>query len=176
MKEETKSFFAVILVIVAMLALVGIRLITSSPEKARVADEETNARIIIDYPKNEGYRYVKEEESENGELSQEDGDYIINIELDKESLKPYEGDFEKYQEMQTASVSSEEITLNGVKGYGYYDKEKDQYQIVLPFDDFETIANINIRPKIRFSGTTGEDIYRREEIQELLKTIQIRNN
>ena len=99
MKEETKSFLAVILVIVAMLALVGIRLITSSPEKARVADEETNARIIIDYPKNEGYRYVKEEESENGELSQEDGDYIINIELDKESLKPYEGDFEKYKEI-----------------------------------------------------------------------------
>ena len=78
--------------------------------------------------------------------------------------------------MKTASAKSEDVTINGIEGFGYYDKERDQYQIVLPYGDFQTIANINIRPKVRFSSVTGEEIYNREEIKQLISTIKIKRD
>ena len=54
--REIKIVLAVILVIAVMLAVVYIRIQTMAPEKGRIADEETNARIVIDYPKNEDVR------------------------------------------------------------------------------------------------------------------------
>ena len=72
-KESKQSIIAAISVIVIMLGIVYIRIIIDAPKKGRIADETSNARIVIDYPKNEDYKYTEiKGEKETGELSQED--------------------------------------------------------------------------------------------------------
>ena len=170
--DENRTKIVIILVsLVIVIILAAILVVMQLRPEKKEKVESKNVRVSIEYPKNEDYRYVQEENS--AELSQEEGDYIIDVQIDTETLKEYKGDYENYKKIKKSTTNIEEIVVDGINGFGYYESDKDQYIISVPYKT-DTIVNINIRPKVRFSGANAKEIYQRENIQEIIKNIKIR--
>ena len=131
--------------------------------------------ISVYYPKDQGYEYkvIDSAKLQTSEISKEGEDFIINVIIDTETLKNnYKGDFEEYKEVKTAGISSEDITINGITGFGFYNSNEDKYQIILPYDLSQTV-NIEVQPIIRFTGDSGEELFRREDVRKIIDSIKI---
>ena len=181
-KEQKKIGSKQIYVIVALsiaiiLIILGVLLTrkTSKEVTQKISTDNKDVTVSVNYPKDEDYEF-KERDSElkKVEISQKNDDYVINIEIDTETLKnTYRGNFDEYKEIKTAGFNSQDITINDITGFGFYDPNKDQYQIVLPGNGSTTV-NIYVVPVIRFKGESAEKIFSRENVRNIINSIKIK--
>lgn len=134
--------------------------------------------LNISYPANQGYIYSPNQNSRarTSELTKEGGDFIITFKIDATTIGYYfNGDFNAIRNRRSENYEINDVNINDMKGFGYYKSSTDQYIIVLPIDEKRT-TEITIEPTERFKSVTGKDIYEREEIKEIIKSVKIIKN
>ena len=116
------------------------------------------------------YKEIQGKSMKTAEITNKNEDFIFSIKIDTETLGYlYRNSFEKYKEDKQ---NSEDITINNITGFKYYDESTDQYQIVFHVNEEETIL-ITIEPMVKGEGTTAKDIYNMKEVQDILESIKI---
>ena len=181
---STKSIFIVVTVVLISALSIIIPLFSAKEEAPNIREkiELEDTTISIQYPKNESYvlktlEDTNQKESDKGskvELSQESGDFIIDITVNKTTLKnEYMGNFKKYKEIKTSGLESQDITTNeGKTGFGYYNNNYDEYQVIFQGNNTETII-FTIKPMIKDKGEDAKTIFNRQNIQEIIKSVKI---
>lgn len=170
-EPKTNKFILTIIAVIVAVSVCMIISVMFSNEKLQFEDDT----IIISYPKPNDYIYKEVNQNpKTYEISNKNGDFIITIAIDNSTLEnEYDGDFEKLKEMKTFDTESEDITINGVLGFGYYNEEQDQYQIILPCKETQ-ILKVNIQPVVRFSGENAKELYKREDVKLIIDNIRIK--
>ncbi len=181
-KSKASPIRKTIITIIALIIIISICIVITLiyvGDRINIVKEEIqieDATIVIEHLKDE--EYIKEQTTNDKEkiteISKEDSDYIIDVSINKNILKDeYMGDFQKYKEVKTIGIESENITTEaGIQGFGYYNKDLDEYQITFPYKETE-ILNLKIKPKVKFKETTAKSIFEREDIQKIIKNIKI---
>ena len=170
-EPKTNKFILTIIAVIVVVSVCMIISVMFSNEKLQFEDDT----IIISYPKPNDYIYKEVGQNpKTYEISNKNGDFIITIAIDNSTLKDeYDGNFEKLKEMKTFDTESEDITINGVLGFGYYNEKQDQYQIILPCKETQ-ILKVNIQPVVRFSGENARELYKREDVKLIIDNIRIK--
>ncbi len=177
-KIGKKQIYVIIFLIIAIvLIIIGVLASgkVSNEVTQKISTDDKDVVVSVNYPKEGDYEY-KEMKSDlkKVEISQKNEDYVVNIEIDTETLKnTYKGSFDEYKEMKTAGFNAQDITINGLTGFGFYDSNKDQYQIVLPGNGSTTI-NVYVVPIIRFKGENAEQLFSKENVRSIIDSIKIK--
>ena len=83
------------------------------------------------------------------------------------------GDFKKYKEIKTSGLEAQDISTDtGVEGFGFYDSNHEEYEVIFLGNNLE-IINIVVKPIIRGKGSNGKEIFNRENVQKIIKSIKI---
>ena len=185
--EETKAepttnkflIFIIIAIVIASACMILSAIFAN--EKLKFSDDTQiqgsgDVTVVINYPKPNDYIYKEVGTNpKTYEVTNKNGDYIVNITLDNTTIKnEYNGNFNNFREIKTIGVNSEDITINNVTGFGFYNKNQDQYQIFLPCGENQMVK-INVQPVIRFSGENAEELYKRDDVKTLIDSINIKN-
>lgn len=185
-KEETEkiklSKRQIQLIVAIVLALILIIIIAVIFTEEKTGDKREKIKgdsigVSVSYPKEQGFEYkvIDSAELQTSEIIKEGEDFVIDIIIDNKTLKNnYRGDFIEYKEVKTAGVESEDITIDGITGFGFYNKNEDKYQIILPYDSTQTV-NIEVKPIVRFTGDNGETLFKRDDVRKIIDSIKINN-
>lgn len=170
-EPKTNKFIIIVIAVIVLVSVCMILSVMFSNEKLQFEDDT----IIIDYPRPNDYIYKEvSQDPKTYEISNKNADFIITITIDKNTLEnEYDGDFEKLKEMKTLGDEIEEVKINDITGFGYYNEKQDQYQIMLPCKDTQ-ILKVNIQPVVRFSGENAKELYNREDVKLIIDNIRIK--
>ncbi len=139
---------------------------------------DDSVSLNISYPSNQGYIYSPNQNNRarTSELTKENGDFIITFKIDATTIGYYfNGDFNAIRNRRSENYEINDVSINDLKGFGYYKSSTDQYIVVLPIDEKRT-AEISVEPIERFKSTTGKDIYEREDVNKIINGIKIIKN
>lgn len=178
-----RSMLIIILIILIISVSIIIPLLFAEEDAVNIREEVEleGTKISIEYPNKEGYMLKKLDENSEikseipkVEISQENGDYVIDLIVNTSILKKeYMGDFKKYKEVKTSGVKSQDISTDmGVEGFGFYNNNHDEYEVIFPGNNLETI-NIIVKPMTKSKESVGMEIFNRENIQKIIKSIKI---
>lgn len=162
---------SIVLIVALLVCLVAGVIFFGRTDETKTFSGDNNIKISMTYPKDKGYTY--QQEGQAAAIVQEDENYLISIKIDKETIGYwYNGDFNKYKEGRGGSANSQDVTVNDTTGFGYYSSSTDQYEIVLPIDESETLK-IDVEPIDKSKGVTGQDIYKKDEVTKIIDSIKI---
>lgn len=178
-----RSMLIIILIILIIAVSIIIPLLFAEEDAVNVREEIEleGTKISIEYPNKEGYMIKRLDENSEikseipkVEISQENGDYTIDVVVNTSTLKKeYMGDFKKYKEVKTSGLEAQDISTEmGVEGFGFYNSNHDEYEVIFPGNNLETI-NITVKPMVKGKDSNGMTIFNRPNVQEIIKSIKI---
>ncbi len=159
------------IIVAGVLFLGGCRkkLITST-----YTDEENKASISLSYPEDAKFSYSTD--SKDLKTSAEEAVLIADtykIAWDVVSIG-YSGDFEKVKEKAMDREESKEVTYNGIKGVSYYYSPYIRYSVAFPINDKCYIEFHIYSTNEKHDKEHVDEVFNKDEVQNILKTVTIK--
>lgn len=155
---------------VLLLGGCGKKLVTST-----YTDEENKVSVSLSYPDDDKFSYSTD--SKDFRTSAEEAILIADtykIAWDVVSIG-YNGDFEKVKEKAMDREESKETSYNGIKGVSYYYSPYVRYTVALPVNDGCYVEFHIYSTNEKHDKEHADEVFNKEEVQNILKTVTIKN-
>ena len=147
----------------------GKKLVTST-----YTDEKNGASISLSYPEDDKFNY-----------STDSNDFLTSAEeavLTSDKYKiawdvvsiGYSGDFEKVKDKAMDREESKEVSYNGIKGVSYYYSPYVRYTVALPVNDKCYIEFHIYSTSEKHDKEHTDEVFNSDEVQSILKTVNIK--
>jgi len=147
----------------------GKKLVTST-----YTDDENRASISLSYPEDDKFNYSTD--SKDFRTSAEEAILTADtykIAWDVVSVG-YSGDFEKVKEKAMDREEAKEVTYNGVKGVSYYYSPYVRYTVALPINEKCYVEFHIYSTNEKHDKEHADEVFNKEEVQNILKTVNIK--
>lgn len=147
----------------------GKKMVTST-----YTDEKNEASISLSYPEDDKFNYSTD--SNDFRTSAEEAVLISDtykIAWDVVSIG-YNGDFEKVKDKAMDREESKEVSYNGIKGVSYYYSPYVRYTVALPINDKCYVEFHVYSTSEKHDKEHADEVFNSEEVQNILKTVNIK--